>query len=409
MTRPLQSDKPGNISLSADQLYNFGFAIYDDYSGDRIHPISLSYKLGFNSDTAEIDAVKRQAIEVKSAVPAKPAPIAVAETSTSGAAAKRDSNRIAVDWNKSGSREITLFYPGQTSMEWMLNGRNHGGSRAFAKSGDSCVGSHDRETASMGEKMVKGEKAEETPIPSKRGSIPVKVNASYDNLYLKFSWEKTDHVAVRFTGGGMLDPGNAMKMALILATDELEYVSQAGCWATSHHANRTMLDALAPDLATTSEAATILDVSNGTTKCVKESRTNIEIKGRGDKPCGGWDKLKPADEIMAAGEGSAIMDLLRYKSGTGAVETGHVFEQRDMQGREECIVNARITAITGWWKISGPQLSEKLGDINPVPGQKYNFGFAIRDDFSNARIHHVSLGYKLGLDDADANLNATHQ
>ena len=39
-------------------------------------------------------------------------------------------------------------------------------------------------------------------------------------------------------------------------------------------------------------------------------------------------------------------------------------------------------------------------------GQTYNFGFAIHDDFSNGRFHHVSLGYKLGFDNVDAEINA---
>ena len=38
--------------------------------------------------------------------------------------------------------------------------------------------------------------------------------------------------------------------------------------------------------------------------------------------------------------------------------------------------------------------------------QWYNIGFAIHDDYSNSRFHHVSLGLKLGFDDEDAEINA---
>jgi hypothetical protein len=31
----------------------------------------------------------------------------------------------------------------------------------------------------------------------------------------------------------------------------------------------------------------------------------------------------------------------------------------------------------------------------------YNFGFAIHEDFTNARFHYVSLGYQFGLDKAN--------
>jgi cytochrome c-type protein NapC len=36
----------------------------------------------------------------------------------------------------------------------------------------------------------------------------------------------------------------------------------------------------------------------------------------------------------------------------------------------------------------------------------YNLSFAIHDDYSNARYHHVSLGYKLGFDNTSAEINA---
>ena len=150
-------------------------------------------------------------------------------------------------------------------MEWMLNGRDHGGSRAFLKSGDTCASCHDKETAAMGEKMVTGEKAEPTPIPGKRGSIPVTVQAAHDdnNLYLRFAWDDTDHVAVPFVGGGKMDPENPMKFAVMLATDELEYADRAGCWGTCHHDARTMPDT--PE-AEAMAAVLALDLSDGVTK-----------------------------------------------------------------------------------------------------------------------------------------------
>jgi cytochrome c-type protein NapC len=38
--------------------------------------------------------------------------------------------------------------------------------------------------------------------------------------------------------------------------------------------------------------------------------------------------------------------------------------------------------------------------------EMYNIGFAIHDDYSNSRFHHVSLGFKLGFDNEDAEINA---
>ena len=45
----------------------------------------------------------------------------------------------------------------------------------------------------------------------------------------------------------------------------------------------------------------------------------------------------------------------------------------------------------------------------PEGDQTYNLGFAIHDDYTSGRFHHVSLGYKLGFDNSDAEINAVKQ
>jgi len=57
MKRKLTSAKPGDISMATDQLYDIGFAIHDDYSNQRYHHVSLGFKLGFDNEDAEINAV----------------------------------------------------------------------------------------------------------------------------------------------------------------------------------------------------------------------------------------------------------------------------------------------------------------------------------------------------------------
>jgi cytochrome c-type protein NapC len=396
--RPLKSDKPGDVSFEPGQLYNFGFAIHDDYTNARFHHVSLGYKLGLDNSDAEVNAVKVDAPAVSASSAVKPA----AGNAGSAPAADVATN---IDWSKAGEREITLFYPGQTSMEWVLVGKYHGGALPF-KSGDRCVECHDKETADMGEKMVTGEKAEPTPIEGKRGSIPVSVQATHDadNLYLKFQWEGTEHVPVPFVDGGKMDPEHETKLAMMFATDDMKYASQAGCWGTCHHDLRTM--PIPPEDPAASGLA--LDFSQGVTKYVSESRTKIEEKGRRGKKLGGWDKLKDPEEIKAEFDANHVMDLLRVSTG-GKKENGYVLEQRVMQGGQD--FEASLTQEGGFWTaiIKRPLKSDKPGDISIEPGQLYNFGFAIHDDYSNARFHHVSLGYKLGLDNPEAEVNAISQ
>ncbi|MCW8878417.1 MAG: NapC/NirT family cytochrome c [Kangiellaceae bacterium] len=330
---------------------------------------------------------------------------------TSGKTPAASASNISVNWGNAASRDITIFYPGEASIEWVLNGRDHGGARPFDKGGDRCVTCHDNETAEMGQKIVTGETAESTPIPNKRGSIPVKVDSAHDGeyLYMKFSWPDTGHSPVEFVDGGKMDPENKVKLAVMFATDEVEFADRAGCWGTCHHDNRNMPHAPEQAALDGSEFKDRISITDGVTKYLKESRTKIEVKGRRGKKRGGWDKLADADMIKGEMDAGHYMDIVRYKSGSKSVEDGYILEQRVMQGGVGAEIEATLKGKT-WTVIMKRKLvSDKSGDVSIEPGKLYNFGFAIHDDYAQSRFHHVSLGYKLGLDNGEAEINAKKQ
>ena len=297
-----------------------------------------------------------------------------------------------IDWNGVPETEITVFYPGQASIEWILRGRDHGGARAF-KAGDRCYDCHDEETADMGEKIVTGEKLEPQPIPGKRGSIPVTVQAAHDgeHLYLRFRWPAGQHAPVPWVDGGKMDPDNPVKLAMMIASDEVEFADRAGCWGTCH-----------ADL----NGMPFHPEGQDVTKYIKESRTALEIRGRDGKPLGGWDKRKTEDEIRAEFEAGHFMDLIRYKTGQGIVEDGHVLDRRVMEGGQGAEFKARREGDHWVVEMKRRLKSNRPGDVSIEAGSQYNFGFAIHDDHANGRWHHVSLGYRLGLDDEEAEINA---
>lgn len=358
---------------------------------------------------ADTEAIVKRAVDAAKAEAKAEAESKEAAVSTNSPA---QSSNINVDWNKAGTTDITVFYPGTASMEWVL-GRKHGGKRAFTK-GDRCVECHDKETAAIGDLIVSGEsKKVEEPnlIPGKRGSIPVEINTTYDdeNLYLRFSWTDGDHAPAPFVEGGKMDPENPMKLAFMLATDEVEYADRAGCWGTCHADADEMPFAPEDQVLKDSELAARLDLSSGVTKYLKESRSKIELKGRKGKALGGWDKLKAEGDITAAMAANQYMDLVRYKSGSDETEDGQILAERSMHGGQGAEVEASMKAGTWSVVIKRKLKSDKPGDVNIEPGKQYNFGFAIHDDFTGGRYHHVSLGYKLALDDAAAEINAVKQ
>ncbi|TNF92109.1 MAG: cytochrome C552 [Gammaproteobacteria bacterium] len=348
-----------------------------------------------------VEKAPEVAVAEEKAADAVPAPVSAGPNPASN-----------IDWASIEPSEVILFYTGQASMEWSLKGSDHGGKRAFV-TGDRCFDCHEEEEDAIGDKIVSGEKAEATPIPGKRPSIPVNVRAAHDadNLYMQFQWEEGEHAPIPFVDGGKMDPDNPMKFAVMLTTDieddpKVEYAERAGCWQTCHHDLNYMPHK--PDDATlaASPLAQRLDFSGGVTKYLKESRTSIEIEGKDGKKRGGWDKLKDEAEIQAALENGSFMDLLRYKSGTGESEDGHILAERVMTGGQGVTFTGSLS--DGKWTVlmTRKLVSDQPGDVSMAVDQWYNIGFAIHDDYTSSRFHHVSLGLKLGFDDEDAEINA---
>ncbi|NOR50988.1 MAG: cytochrome C552 [Gammaproteobacteria bacterium] len=302
-----------------------------------------------------------------------------------------------INWSGASEMVATLFYPGQASIEWTLRGKDHGGKNAF-KAGDRCSDCHAQEAVDIGQKIVTATKegVEPTPIPGKRGSVPVTIKAAHDgeNLYLRFSWADAEHAPVPFVDGGKMDAANAMKIALMISTDDVEYADRAGCWGTCH--------ADADNMPYAPEGEKV-------TKYLKESRSKIEIRGRGGKALGGWDKRTSDEEIQEAFDAGLFMDIIRYKAGEKVVEDGYILADRVMEGGQGAEFNAQLQG--GQWVVEMKRklTSDQLGDVSMALAQTYHIGFAIHDDYSSSRFHHVSVGYKLGFDNAEADINALKQ
>ncbi len=402
-------EKPNpEFARAVPQMYLDGLALVEKQEEEQKQKELEEREKLEASQKAIVDQAVNAALEkFKTETSSKPsASNKVAKQSTAPSA-----SGINVNWNNASKRDITIFYPGETSMEWVLNGRDHGGARPFSKGEERCVTCHDAETADMGQKLVTGEKAESTPIPGKRGSIPVKVESSHDGeyLYMRFSWEDTKHVPVGFAEGGKMDPNNKVKLAVMFSTDDVEYADRAGCWGACHHDARNMPDAPEAELLAASELNDKLKLESGVTKYIKESRSKIEVKGRRGKKRGGWDKLLTDAELKEQLDQKNFMDIVRYKAGDKSVEDGSILAYRDMMSGQGAEFDATLNA--GKWVVVMKRRlkSNSVGDISLELDKIYNFGFAIHDDYSDSRFHHVSLGYKLGFDNKEVELNAIKQ
>jgi Ethylbenzene dehydrogenase len=260
------------------------------------------------------------------------------------------------DWSKVKGSKITLFYPGVSPLEWVTKGTDHGGARAMRK-GESCASCHHDEAADMGAKMASGQKIEPKPIKGKVGSIAVNVQAAHDgaNLYLRFSWKQPPG------GAEKMDKDNAVKLAFMLEDNKIPGANLSGCWEACHIDSRTMPEA-------------------------KDDKRTKYVK----------------DGSLASGK---FYDLLQWTSKGGKFD-GYVADKRVMEGGKALAEAKGEKKGDEWVVVFTRKFSGGEGDIALASGKTYNFGFAIHDDHTIGRFHHVSLGYTLGLD-AKADISAS--
>jgi len=193
--------------------------------------------------------------------------------------------------------------------------------------------------------------------------------------------------------GGKMDPDNPMKLAIMFATDDVKYASQSGCWQSCHHDANDMPH----------------NPGENVTKYIGESRTKMEVKGRRGKKRGGWDKRKSDADIAVELDAGRFMDIIRYKSGEKKTEDGHLLADRIIDGGKNTEFIAKLEGNIWVVEMTRKLNSGKTGDIKMELDKLYNFGFAIHDDHTNSRFHHVSLGYRLGFDNDKADVNASKQ
>jgi hypothetical protein len=90
-----------------------------------------------------------------------------------------------IDWSKVPAKSVTLFYPGQSTYDWLLSPDHKKGDKQTAQ-GKACLSCHEGDEADIGNKLVKGGPLEPAPIPGKNGTLPFSVQAAHDKEFVYF-------------------------------------------------------------------------------------------------------------------------------------------------------------------------------------------------------------------------------
>lgn len=292
---------------------------------------------------------------------------------------------FAIDWAKAPGKDISLFYPGQASWEWVLTEKDHSGAPKF-RGGKNCVDCHEGEQKDMGDRIVTGKKLEPSPIPGKRGSVIMNVKAAYDanTLYIRLQWPDQ-----ALQNGLKAEAKDQAKVTMILDDGSVTEATRAGCWGVCHDdANGMASHPAGQDLK----------------KYLAKSRTKITRQG-------GGQNYKSDAEIAALASGGHYLEYWQAHLNVGkpaAASAGHI-----LKAREETTpgaVKATAELKNGAWTVvlSRP-LAAGAYQKAIVPGKTYTVGFAVHDSFAAGRHHYVSFGYSLALDNKAVNVPALKQ
>ena len=250
------------------------------------------------------------------------------------------------DWSQIPSKTFKLFYPGQSTYEWL---RSPAHKRANKKviAGDSCVSCHEGEEEDMGNLIVSGKKLEPTPIPGKVGYKDLKVQAGYDDeyVYLRFQWktqlnrEGRMHNMMRFDGKawkfygshranskvreGNQPPLYEDRLAIMIDDGSVPRYAEQGCWLSCHTGMRD-----APDEPTKAQVKSHKLLG----KSLKKSDVRKFLPAsRSDKNTS-WDKTRSADEIAKLKAEGKFLDLMQWRvarsNPVGMADDGYVLEYR---------------------------------------------------------------------------------
>jgi hypothetical protein len=261
-----------------------------------------------------------------------------------GSAAAADPAKI--NWSKIKATTIPLFYPGQSSYEW-LRSDAHKGANKEVKRGDSCVSCHDEEDAEkdMGENIVKGGPLEPTPIKGKSGHKDLSIQAAYDakNVYLRYEWKTdnpypgTEHQYLRFDGkewkvwgfpklDKVVQEGKQPgiyedRMSIMIDDGKVEGFAQQGCWLTCHDGQRDM-----PKQASKEEVN-----ANALMAAIKKNDLRKFLPDTRTDPSD-WKTGKTLDEVNKLKADGKFVDLLQWRGHrsdpVSMADDGYVLEWR---------------------------------------------------------------------------------
>ena len=249
------------------------------------------------------------------------------------------------DWSKIPAKTVKLFYPGQSTYEWLRSPAHPGNQMVVA--GIGCLTCHKGKEEKMGNLLVSGKKLENAPIPGKVGFKDLKVQAQHDdqNVYLRFQWksqlnrEGRMHNMMRFDGknwkfygshrankkvrSGKEPPLYEDRLAIMIDDGSVPRYAEQGCWLTCHNGMRD-----ATDEATKAQVKSHELLG----KSLKKKDVRKYLPASRSENSTSWTETRSADEIAKLKATGKFLDLMQWRvarsNPVGMADDGYVLEYR---------------------------------------------------------------------------------
>ena len=313
-----------------------------------------------------------------------------------------------IDWGRVPTTTLTLFYPGQSTFQW-LRSPGHAGAAVVAY-GTACVACHKGQEAKLGERIVKGGPLEPTPPGGKNGAVKLNVQVAYDdqNAYFRFQWKtKSNHPGdgypyYRFDGKDWKSYGAPRlsapaykgeqpaiyedRLSMLIDDGAVSGFDKQGCWLTCHAGERDN-----PKQPSAAEVA-----ANPFYQAIKRADVRKYLPFTRTDASASWDKGVSIEELNKLKAEGKFLDLIQWRAHrsnpVGMADDGYVLEWRNFDAG----ANMFASNMDGKAKQPRFMFDEKKAGMKAFSDASLpkNGGVLLRDQ--NAVAFDPNAGWKAG-------------
>lgn len=299
-----------------------------------------------------------------------------------------------VDWSRVKPSKLTLFYPGVASWDFLIGDDHRLGAREIKKGKKDCGHCHlgkdgelDLKTDEITAGTLKMKRSykpfEPEPLPGRKGTLPVQVQAAYDRefLYVRFRWDSN--------GAGWDKKGKGSDRISIQVNKSEPSFLKYGCFIACHN-----------DLSTMPFAPSKSEIEKHPAYKGRDEVRLYAFYARNS-----WAERK-ADADSRFRNGLIDLKSIRFSGGLAKAADGWVFDDRGWEdepgfegagewtdGKYAAVFKTRL----------GPA---KKYNVGVSDGDVFSIGVAIHENGAVKRKHYVSFPFAIGLGSGRGDIQA---